>query len=123
MHTMGTLALFGACLGVWVKAKKSENKQIGASTAISAFIGITEPGVYGVFLKFKNAMIATIVGGAAGGAIVGMFGGRALAFVNSCILSTPVFMTDNFWCVALGMFVSATSAFTMVMVMGVNNEK
>lgn len=123
MHTMGTLALFGACLGVWVKAKKSENKQIGASTAISAFIGITEPGIYGIFLKFKNAMIATIVGGAAGGAIVGMFGGRALAFVNSCILSTPVFMTDNFWCVALGMFVSATIAFTVVMIMGVNNEK
>ncbi|MCD8028191.1 MAG: PTS transporter subunit EIIC [Erysipelotrichaceae bacterium] len=26
MNTMGTLALFGACLGVWVKAKNSENK-------------------------------------------------------------------------------------------------
>ena len=123
MHTMGTLALFGACMGVWVKAKNTENKQIGASTAISSFIGITEPGIYGVFLKFKNAMLATIVGGAVGGAIVGMFGGRALAFVNSCILSTPVFMTENFWCVALGMFVSAAIAFSMVMVLGVNDDK
>lgn len=123
MHTMGTLALFGACMGVWVKAKNTENKQIGASTAISSFIGITEPGIYGVFLKFKNAMLATIVGGAVGGTIVGMFGGRALAFVNSCILSTPVFMTENFWCVALGMFVSAAIAFSMVMVLGVNDDK
>ena len=123
MHTMGTLALFGACLAVWVKSKNSENKQIGASTAISAFIGITEPGIYGVFVKFKNAMIATIVGGAVGGAIVGMFGGRATAFVNSCILSTPVFMTENFWCVALGMAVSASIAFTIVMVLGLNEEK
>ena len=123
MNTMGTLALFGTCLGVWIKSKNSENKQIGASTAISSFIGITEPGIYGVFLKFKNAMIATIIGGAVGGAIVGAFGGRALAYVNSCILSTPVFMTDNFWCVALGMFVSATVAFIIIMVLGINEDK
>lgn len=122
MHTMGTLALFGACLAVWIRAKKSENKQIGASTAISSFIGITEPGIYGVFLKFRNAMLATVVGGAVGGAIVGMFGGRALSFVNSCILSTPVFMTDNFWCVALGMAVSAIVAFVIVMVLGIKED-
>lgn len=95
MNTMGTLALLGACLGVWVRAKKDANKSIGASTAISAFIGITEPGIYGVFLKFKSAMVATIIGGACGGAIVGAFGGRATAYVNSCILSLPVFMTDG----------------------------
>ena len=122
MHTMGTLALFGACLAVWVRAKKTDNKQIGASTAISAFIGITEPGIYGVFLKFKNAMLATIAGGAVGGAIVGLFGGRATAFVNSCILSMPVFMTDNFWCVALGMAVSAAVAFVIVMVLGIRED-
>ena len=123
MNTMGTLALFGACLAVWIKAKKSENKQIGASTAISAFIGITEPGIYGIFLKFKTAMLATVVGGAVGGAIVGLFGKRALAFVNSCILSTPVFMTDNFWCVAVGMLVSAAVAFAMVMTLGLKEDK
>jgi len=123
MHTMGTLALFGACLGVWIKAKNSENKQIGASTAISSFIGITEPGIYGVFLKFRNAMIATVLGGAIGGAIVGLFGGRATAFVNSCILSLPVFMTDNFWCVCVGIAVSAAAAFATVMVLGIGDEK
>lgn len=123
MHTMGTLALFGACFAVWIKSKNSENKQIGASTAISSFIGITEPGIYGVFVKFKTAMIATIAGGAVGGAIVGMFGGRATAYVNSSILSSPVFMTDNFWCVCVGMAVSAIVAFGIVMVLGLSEEK
>ncbi len=123
MNTMGTLALFGACFGVWLKAKNSENKQIGASTAISSFIGITEPGIYGIFLKFRTAMIATVIGGVVGGAIVGLFGGRATAYVNSCILSTPVFMTDNFWCVALGMAVSAIIAFAIVMVLGLKEDE
>ncbi len=123
MNTMGTMALFGACLGVWLKAKKSENKQIGASTTISSFIGITEPGIYGVFLKFKNAMIATVVGGTIGGAIVGTFGGKATAYVNSCILSLPVFMTDNFWTVCLGMAVSTAVSLAIVYVLGINEEK
>ncbi|MCI9624395.1 MAG: PTS transporter subunit EIIC [Lachnospiraceae bacterium] len=123
MNTMGTLALFGVCMGVMVRAKKSENKSIGASTAISAFIGITEPGIYGVILKFKNALIAAIIAGAAGGAIVGGFGGRATSFVNSCILSLPVFMGEGFWAVCLGMAVAAGLGFVLVMAMGLSEEK
>ncbi|MCD8028190.1 MAG: hypothetical protein LUF02_05925 [Erysipelotrichaceae bacterium] len=68
-------------------------------------------------------MIATVAGGAVGGAIVGLFGGRSLAYVNSCILSTPVFMTDNFWCVAVGMAVSAIVAFAIVMVLGLKEDE
>ena len=120
MNTMGTLALFGVCMGVMVRARKSENKSIGASTAISAFIGITEPGIYGVILKFRNALIAAVIAGAAGGAIVGGFGGRATSFVNSCILSLPVFMGEGFWAVCLGMAVAAGLGF--VLVMGLSEE-
>lgn len=123
MNTMGTLALFGVCMGVMVRAKRSENKSIGASTAISAFIGITEPGIYGIILKFKNALIAAIIAGAAGGAIVGGFGDRATSFVNSCILSLPVFMGEGFWAVCLGMAVAAGLGFVLVMVMGLSEEK
>lgn len=122
MNTMGTLALFGVCMGVMVRARKSENKSIGASTAISAFIGITEPGIYGVILKFRNALIAAVIAGAAGGAIVGGFGGRATSFVNSCILSLPVFMGEGFWAVCLGMAVAAGPGFVLVMVMGLSEE-
>lgn len=122
MNTMGTLALFGVCMGVMVRARKSENKSIGASTAISAFIGITEPGIYGVILKFRNALIAAVIAGAAGGAIVGGFGGRATSFVNSCILSLPVFMGEGFWAVCLGMAVAAGLGFVLVMVMGLSEE-
>lgn len=123
MNTMGTLALFGVCMGVMVRAKKSENKSVGASTAISSFIGITEPGIYGVLLKFKNALIAVMIAGAAGGAIVGAFGGRSSAYVNSCILSLPVFMGEGFWAVCLGMAVAAALGFILVMVLGLSEEK
>lgn len=123
MNTMGTLALFGVCMGVMVRAKKSENRSLGASTAISAFIGITEPGIYGIVMKFRNALIAAMIAGAAGGAIVGAFGGRATSFVNSCILSLPVFMGEGFWAVCLGMAVAAGVGFVLVMVMGISEDQ
>jgi len=123
MNTMGTLALFGVCMGVWVKSKNTQTKSIGASTAISSFIGITEPGIYGILLKFKNALIAVMIAGAAGGAIVGAFGGQSTAYVNSCILSLPVFMGDGFWAVCLGMAVSAALGFLLIMVLGLSEEK
>ncbi len=122
MNTMGTLALFGVCMGVWVKSKNTQTKSIGASTAISSFIGITEPGIYGILLKFKNALIAVMIAGAAGGAIVGAFGGQSTAYVNSCILSLPVFMGDGFWAVCFGMAVSAALGFLLIMVLGLSEE-
>lgn len=122
MNTMGTLALFGVCMGVWVKSKNQETKAIGASTAFSSFIGITEPGIYGILLKYKNALISVMIAGGAGGAIVGAFGGRATAYVNSCILSLPVFMGEGFWAVCVGMAVSASLGFILVLILGISEE-
>ena len=47
-----------------------------------------------IFLWIYGFMspIAGMIADAAGGAILGAFGGRATAYVNSCILSLPVFM-------------------------------
>lgn len=96
VNTMGTLAIVGTCLGVWVKAKKEENKSVAMSAFISSFIGITEPGIYGVLLKYKKALIADIIAGGVAGAFVAVGGGHATAYVNSCILSLPVFVGDGF---------------------------
>ena len=64
-----------------------------------------------------------MIAGAAGGAIVGAFGGQSTAYVNSCILSLPVFMGDGFWAVCLGMAVSAALGFLLIMVLGLSEEK
>ena len=114
VNTMGTLAIVGTCLGVWVKAKKEENKSVAMSAFISSFIGITEPGIYGVLLKYKKALIADIIAGGVAG------GGHATAYVNSCILSLPVFVGDGFAFVCIGMAIAAALGFGLVMVMGID---
>ncbi|WP_111937222.1 beta-glucoside-specific PTS transporter subunit IIABC [Clostridium paraputrificum] len=123
INTMGTLAIVGATLGTWYKSKKTETKSVAFSAFISAFIGITEPGIYGVLLKFKNALIATCIGGGVAGAFVAFFGGRASAYVNSCILSLPVFVGDGFTYVCIGMFIAFAVAFVAVQILGLSEEK
>lgn len=120
VNTMGTMAIFGTCLGVWFKTKKTENKSIAASASISSFLGITEPGIYGILLKYKNAFIADIIAGGIAGAFVAFFGGTTNAYVNSCILSLPVFVGPGFWAVCAGMVIAAALGFIIVVVLGVD---
>lgn len=123
VNTMGTMAIFGTCLGVWFKVKKSENKSIAASASISSFLGITEPGIYGILLKYKNALIADMIAGGIAGAFVAYFGGTSNAYVNSCILSLPVFVGSGFWAVCVGMAISTVLGFSIVMFLGVEEKE
>lgn len=123
VNTMGTLALFGVTLGVWFKSKRTDTKSVALSSSVSAFIGITEPGIYGVLLRFKNALLSVMIAGAVGGAFVAFFGGRSTAYVNSCILSLPVFMGEGFWAVCVGMGISAVLGFVLVQLFGLSEEK
>ncbi len=78
----------GAALGVMVKTKSPNLKQVSASAALSAWlVGVTEPAVYGCNLRLKKPMICAVIAGAAGGAIMGI--GRAVntGFANNGILT------------------------------------
>lgn len=103
VNTMGTMAIVGCCLGVWICAKKSENKEIGMSTFVSSFLGITKPGIYGVLMTFRTALIADIIAGGIAGGFVATIGCHAYAYVNSCILFLPVFVDENFVFMCIGM--------------------
>lgn len=120
INTMGTLAIVGTCLGVWIKARKEENKSVAMSAFISSFIGITEPGIYGILLKYKTALIADIIAGGVAGAFVAVGGGRSSAYVNSCILSLPVFVGEGFVFVCIGMAIAAALGCGIVCVLGID---
>ena len=43
-----------AVMAVFIKTKNKSMKSIALSSGISAFLGITEPAIYGVTLRLKN---------------------------------------------------------------------
>ncbi len=63
----------GAALAVAFKTKNSEIKQLASSAGITGVCGITEPALYGVNLRFKTPLYASMIGGAVGGLFLGLF--------------------------------------------------
>ena len=74
------IAQGGATLAVAFKTKNKELKQMAASSGFTAVMGITEPCLYGVLLKLKRPLIASMIGGAAGGIYAGISGLVRYAF-------------------------------------------
>ncbi|MBR3347004.1 MAG: PTS glucose transporter subunit IIA, partial [Solobacterium sp.] len=68
-------AQFGACLAVGLKATNNKTKAIAIPSSMSAALGITEPAIFGVNMRFFKPFIAGMIGGAIGaifGAITGI---------------------------------------------------
>ena len=52
-----------ACLAVALKTKNPERRALGLSSAFSNIVpGISEPGMYGITLKYKKPMISAMIG-------------------------------------------------------------
>ncbi|WP_145413699.1 beta-glucoside-specific PTS transporter subunit IIABC [Paenibacillus xylanexedens] len=71
------LAQGGAAFGVGLRSKNSKTKSLAYSTGLTAVMGITEPAMYGINMKFKKPFIAALIGGAVAGAFMGIFNVRS----------------------------------------------
>lgn len=59
-----------ACLAVGLKAKNAKTKSVAIPSALSAALGITEPAIFGINLRFAKPLLF----GAAGGAVGALLG-------------------------------------------------
>ncbi|WP_419888919.1 beta-glucoside-specific PTS transporter subunit IIABC [Paenibacillus xylanexedens] len=71
------MAQGGAAFGVGFKSKNTQTKSLSYSTGLTALMGITEPAMYGINMKFKKPFIAALIGGAIAGAFLGTFSVKA----------------------------------------------
>ena len=68
-------AQFGACLAIGIKARNHKTKVVALPSSLSAALGITEPAIFGINMRFFKPFIAGMIGGAVGalfGAITGI---------------------------------------------------
>ncbi len=66
LASAANLAQGAATLAVAVKTKNAKTKSMALPSAFSAFMGITEPAIFGVNLRFFKPFICGCVGGACG---------------------------------------------------------
>ncbi|MGT2715180.1 sucrose-specific PTS transporter subunit IIBC [Streptococcus respiraculi] len=70
--SMANVAQGAATLAVWFLTKDSKTKGLTSSAAVSAFLGITEPALFGVNLKYRFPFFCALAGSAVGAAVAGL---------------------------------------------------
>ena len=81
------IAQGAASLSVAIKTKKKELKQTAFTTGVTAVLGITEPALFGVTLKYKKVLACVMLGGGIGGFYAGIMGVKMFQLLFS---GTPV---------------------------------
>lgn len=66
LASAANVAQGGAALAVAVKSKNKKMKSVALPSALSACMGITEPAIFGVNLRYGRPFIAASIGGACG---------------------------------------------------------
>lgn len=62
-----------ACLAVGLKARNYKTKSVSIPSALSAALGITEPAIFGVNLRFMKPLVCGMAGGAVGALLGSIF--------------------------------------------------
>ncbi|EIY7833723.1 PTS trehalose transporter subunit IIBC [Vibrio parahaemolyticus] len=71
---LSNIAQASAVVGIIIISKKQDEREISVPTAISAYLGVTEPAMYGINLKYKFPMLSAMIGSACAAAICGSAG-------------------------------------------------
>lgn len=89
------LAQAAACLAVAIRTKDKDLKAAMASAISSAMAGITEPALYGVTMRLKKPLMASIIGSGIDGLFGGSVGLKAYAFLTPLLLSLPIYISSQ----------------------------
>lgn len=93
--TAAIAAQGAACLAVGLKTKDKKLKALAMPSSLSAFLGITEPALYGVNLRFFKPFIMGLIGGAVGGFFAVMFGLKATGMAITVIPGALLYLNGQ----------------------------
>ena len=71
---LSNIAQASAVVGIILVSKKHNEREVSVPAAISAYLGVTEPAMYGINLRYKFPMLCAMIGAALAGLICGLFG-------------------------------------------------
>lgn len=77
------------------RTKNKKTRQIAASGAITAYMGITEPALYGVSLPKKYPLVSAMIGGGLGGLYAGLTHTHRFATGSSGLPAVFLYLGDD----------------------------
>ncbi len=110
--TAANVAQGAAALALSLKTKNQKTRSVALPASLSAFLGITEPAIFGVNLRYVKPFIAGCIGGAAGGLAAGIMHVGASAYGITGVFGFLI-TTDCTMGYLLDMVVAAGVAFIL----------
>ena len=77
MLALSNIAQGAAALAMMLITRNEKTKGLAGTSAVSAFLGVTEPALFGVNLRFKFPFFAAIIGSAIAGLVITVSGVEA----------------------------------------------
>lgn len=120
--TCGNVAQAGAVLAVAMKAVSNKTKQVAYPSCLSALLGITEPAVFGVNLKFVKPFVMSMIGGGVGGFLASLLNLRATGMSITGIPGTLLYLNEQLPLYLLVNVISFAVAFVLTWFFGFNKN-
>ena len=125
---VSNVAQGAAGLAVAVRSKDPEVKQLASSGGITGVLGITEPVLYGINLKYTYPLYAAMIGGGVGGLFLGLTGVERFGAGSPGLLVLPVYLPteqaleagftmSNFYCAVVGVVIAMVVSFVSCYIM------
>ena len=109
----------GAAFGSFLAVKDKQMKSVAGSAALSAVLGITEPAMYGVNLKYKRPFVFGMVSSAIAAAFLSFFHAGAMAYAPPGLFTIITYTADSFVFIILGALMSFGIAAVLSFLFGI----
>ncbi|CAI8867950.1 beta-glucoside-specific PTS transporter subunit IIABC [Kosakonia quasisacchari] len=115
---VANLGQAGAAFGVFLRARDKKLKSLALTTSFSAAMGITEPAMYGINIRYKRPFAAALIGGACGGGFAMAMGVKTYAFALSGLPGLPALVGPTFMWALVSIAISFVCAAVVTVVLG-----
>ncbi|RBP44036.1 sucrose-specific PTS transporter subunit IIBC [Garciella nitratireducens] len=121
--TAGIAAQGGATLAVATKTKSKKVKALAYPSALSAMLGITEPAIFGVNLRYRKPFLFGLIGGSAGGFLADWINLKATGMSITVIPGTLLYLNNQILGYLLVNFFAISVAFVLTYLFGFSNQE
>ena len=120
--TAAMTAQLGATLAVGVKTKNPKIKALAFPAALSAGLGITEPAIFGINLRYGKPFIMGLIAGAAGGWLANILGLAGTSFGITIIPGTLLYINGQLLKYVFMVLVTTAFGFGLTYAFGYKEE-
>lgn len=92
VSSSANFAMSMACLAVFFRAKNKKTKAVALPASMSAALGITEPAIFGINLRYIRPLVCGMIGAAFGAAVGAMMGVYATTYGVTSLLGFLITM-------------------------------